>query len=193
MVNIRPASTAQAMRTCSAHRSPPRPQPNSRPVPTRHADGCMRAQRLLGSSSIGERLMARRKRSSSSNRRPQAALAPKLIGVGVLLAIVPLVLGNSPLAAGLRPLAPLGWLLLAVGCALLWWQIKEQRAKAPAVSAPDLTTPAKPFHRASVARPPVLLSAGREANMARISRPTRTHETRGVGRPEERVVDAAAR
>ena len=100
-------------------------------------------------------LMARRKRSSSSNRRPQAALAPKLIGVGLLLAIIPLVLGNSPLAAGLRPLAPFGWLLLAVGCALLWWQIKQQRAKAPAVAAPDLATPPKPFHHAAVARPPV--------------------------------------
>ena len=99
--------------------------------------------------------MARRKRSSSNNRRPQAALAPKLIGVGLLLAIVPLVLGKSPLAAGLRPLAPFGWLLLAVGCALLWWQIKEQRAKAPVVSAPDLAAPPKPFHRAAVARPPV--------------------------------------
>ena len=98
--------------------------------------------------------MARRKRSSSSNRRPQAALAPKLIGVGLLLAIVPLVLGKSPLAAGLRPLAPFGWLLLAVGCALLWWQIKEQRAKAPAVPAPDLATPPKPFHRAAITGPP---------------------------------------
>lgn len=59
--------------------------------------------------------MARRKKSSSSNRRPQPALASKLIVIGLLLAIVPLFFAKSPLAAGLRPLAPLGWLLFAVG------------------------------------------------------------------------------
>ena len=103
--------------------------------------------------------MARRERSSPSNRRPQATLAPKLIGVGLFLAIVPLVLGKSPLAAGLRVLAPLGWLSLVVGCALLWWQIKNLRANVPAVFAPDLAAPPRPFHRIPVVRPPVARAA----------------------------------
>ena len=119
----------------------------------------MRTQCLLGSLLIGERLMARREISSPSNRRPQATLAPKLIGVGLFLAIVPHVLGKSPLAAGLRVLAPLGWLSLVVGCALLWWQIKNLRANVPAVFAPDLAAPPRPFHRIPVVRPAVARAA----------------------------------
>lgn len=99
--------------------------------------------------------MARRKKSSSSNRRPQPALASKLIVIGLLLAIVPLFFAKSPLAAGLRPLAPLGWLLFAVGCALLWWQIKRQRASALVVAPADRAAVPKPFQRASVANAPV--------------------------------------
>lgn len=52
--------------------------------------------------------MAKKSRSNASKRPAQEALAPKLIGAGLLLAIVPLFLGTSPLGAGLRTLAPLG-------------------------------------------------------------------------------------
>ena len=134
----------------------------------------MRTQCLLGSLLIGERLMARRERSSPSNRRPQATLAPKLIGVGLFLAIVPLVLGKSPLAAGLRVLAPLGWLMLSVGCALLWLQIKKLRANMPAVFAPDLAAPPRPLHRAPAARAPVDRTATGYARQPEEAKPKRS-------------------
>ena len=67
-----------------------------------------------------------RRRRSEGNRRPSAAIAPTLIGAGLLLAIVPMFL-DTALAAGLRPLAPFGWLALVVGCGLLWWEINRTK------------------------------------------------------------------
>jgi restriction system protein len=45
-------------------------------------------------------------------------------------------LGKSALAAGLKPLAPFGWLALVVGCGLLWWEMNHAKAKSFRQSEP---------------------------------------------------------
>ena len=100
--------------------------------------------------------MAKKNRSNASKRRAQEALAPKLIGAGLLLAIVPLFLCASPIGLGLRSLQPVGWLLLLVGCGLLWWQSHRQRAAAPvAPDASSVRQSPRPFARTSDALPQV--------------------------------------
>ena len=99
--------------------------------------------------------MTRRRRSGSGKGRKQDDLAPKLIGVGLLMAIVPLFLGKSAIGVGLRPLAPLGWLLLAVGCALMWWQFRKRGEKVSAVPLPTAPTLPAPYRRSSNVPPPV--------------------------------------
>jgi restriction system protein len=44
-------------------------------------------------------------------------------------------LGGSPVGLALGPLAPFGWLALAVGCGLLWWQLRGQPAAAKSATA----------------------------------------------------------
>ena len=98
--------------------------------------------------------MAKKNRSNASKRRAHEALAPKLIGAGLLLAIVPLFLRASPIGVGLRSLQPVGWLLLLVGCGLLWWQSHRQRAAAPvAPDASSVRQSPRPFTRTSDAPP----------------------------------------
>jgi restriction system protein len=75
--------------------------------------------------------MARR----TGRQRRRSDLAPKLIGIGLLLGMVPMFLGGSPVGLALGPLAPFGWLALAVGCGLLWWQLRGQPAAAKSATA----------------------------------------------------------
>lgn len=70
--------------------------------------------------------MARR----TGQRRSRSDLAAKLIGIGLMLGMAPMLLGSSPVGAALRPLAPFGWLAFAVGCGMLWWQLRGQPATA---------------------------------------------------------------
>lgn len=94
--------------------------------------------------------MARRGRLESRKRRKQSELAPKLIGAGLLLAVLPLFLSKSPVGAALRPMAPFGWLLLAIGCGLLWWQVRGRRAQSPEFVQPPrpAETATTPYRRA---------------------------------------------
>ena len=94
-----------------------------------------------------------RNRKTSADRRRERTLAPKLIGVGVLLGVVPLLFSHTLLAAGLRPLAPIGLLLLATGCALLWWQFKQQRQGTSVVVSFEKPTASKRSPLAAVPRP----------------------------------------
>ena len=75
--------------------------------------------------------------------------------MGLLLAIIPLFFGKSPIAAGLRVLAPFGWFMLVTGCALLWWQLSSRRTRTGQVSRPTPMSPPAPFRRSSSAPPPV--------------------------------------
>lgn len=98
--------------------------------------------------------MVRKRKSNGTKLRAREALAPKLIGAGLVLSVVPLFLGTSPAAAGLRPLAPLGWLMFALGCGLLWWQIRRQAASLPVVSTAGASLqPKRPLMRTSDAQP----------------------------------------
>ncbi|MCO5123591.1 MAG: restriction endonuclease [Rhizobacter sp.] len=99
--------------------------------------------------------MARRGRSEASKRRNLNELAPKLIGLGLLLGIVPLFLGKSPFGAALRPMVTFGWLLFAAGCGLLWWQVRGRQPKAAAVVRPEKNVHPRPFRRPEEALPPV--------------------------------------
>lgn len=74
--------------------------------------------------------MARRGRSRAEKRRKQEEIAPTLIGVGLLLGLLPLFLGGSPIDAALRSLAPFGWFAFVIGCAGLWWQIRGRPSKS---------------------------------------------------------------
>lgn len=100
--------------------------------------------------------MARRSRPSKGRGRKPQAIASQLIGVGLLLGIVPMFLGMATFGVALRPFMPLGLILLAAGCALLWWQVRQRVGARPAV-APAATsqTPPAPFRRSSSAPPPV--------------------------------------
>jgi restriction system protein len=99
--------------------------------------------------------MARRGRVQERKRRKQKALAPNLIGAGLLLGVVPLFLGKSPVGAALRPMAPFGWVLFVTGCALLWWQIRGKPSRSIDVLEPKLDALPKPFRRPFDAHPPV--------------------------------------
>lgn len=61
-------------------------------------------------------------------------LGAKLIGFGLLLDLLPRLLGHSPVGAALQPFAPIGWLAIAAGCATLWWQLRGRRAAAEAAT-----------------------------------------------------------
>ena len=99
--------------------------------------------------------MARRRKPESRKGTKTGEIAGKLIAVGLLLAIIPLFFGKSPIAAGLRVLAPFGWFMLVTGCALLWWQLSSWRTKNIRASRPTPTSPPAPFRRSSSAPPPV--------------------------------------
>ncbi|MDE2296834.1 MAG: restriction endonuclease [Burkholderiales bacterium] len=99
--------------------------------------------------------LARRSRSSKGRGRKPQAIASQLIGVGLLLGLVPLFLGKSTFGAALRPFMPLGLVLLAAGCALLWWQLRQRAKKRPTIAAATADVPPATFRRSSHVPPPV--------------------------------------
>lgn len=88
--------------------------------------------------------MARRTR----RQRNRSDLAAKLIGIGFLLGMTPVLLGKSPIGAALRPWAPFGWVAFALGLGILCWQLRGRSAahSAPAATARNEAEP-KPVHR----------------------------------------------
>lgn len=91
--------------------------------------------------------MSRRTR----DQRRRNDLAARLIGFGLLLGLLPWLLGHSPVGAALQPFAPIGWLAIAAGCAMLW-QLREQpgtaRSAAVAPARADVKVAPKLVHRA---------------------------------------------
>lgn len=98
--------------------------------------------------------MARRGRTGAGKRRKHEEIAQRLIGGGLLLGLIPLFLGTSPIGAAFRPLVPLGWLLFVVGCGLIWWRARASRLTSaePRLAA---RTPAEASRRTSDAAGPV--------------------------------------
>jgi hypothetical protein len=84
--------------------------------------------------------MARR----TGRRRNRTDIAAKLIGIGLVLGLIPLLLGKSTLAAGFRPLAPFGWLAFAVGCGMLWWQLRQRPATVQSATVEPARAEVKP-------------------------------------------------
>lgn len=99
--------------------------------------------------------MARRGRFETRKRRNQTEIAWKLIGIGLLLGIVPLLLSKSPLGAAFRAFAPFGWLLFAIGCGALWWQVRSKQSKSAEPPRPESDAPPRPFRRPRDEAPPV--------------------------------------
>lgn len=121
--------------------------------------------------------MARRERSESSKQRKRKELAPKLIGLGLLLGLAPWFLAKSPIGAALKPMAPFGWFFLVIGCVLLWWQNRAQPFKPAAAPAWASETPPKPQREPSWATEPVPSPYRNVEEMPVITRPR-------SGRPE---------
>lgn len=82
------------------------------------------------------------RRNGRGRRSKLDDLGARLIAVGLLLALLPMFLGHSPIGSGLKPLAPFGWLAFAVGCGLLGWQLRTRSASAEA--APLKAVPVNP-------------------------------------------------
>ena len=125
--------------------------------------------------------MARRGRSEARKRRNQADIAPKLIGLGLVLGLLPLFLGNSPFGAALRPVAPLGWLILAVGFGLLWWRVRSNLPRPGDPPRPDADTSPKPFRHPPYEPTPVDRTA---TELARMTFPTKPRSTAPESVPE---------
>lgn len=96
--------------------------------------------------------MARRTRSAAGSRDKLNDLALRLIGAGLLLGLLPLLLGKSAVFAAFRPMMPLGWLLFAVGLGILIFgrarhtpriappMAPPSQARKSAHSTPDMST-----------------------------------------------------
>jgi restriction system protein len=125
--------------------------------------------------------MARRGRSEARKRRNQADIAAKLIGLGLVLGIVPLFLGKSPFGAALSPLAPFGWLIFAVGCGLLWWQVRRNQSQPTNPPRPEGDRPPSPFRPPRYEPPPVDRTS---TELARMVPPTRSQGAAPVPVPQ---------
>lgn len=95
--------------------------------------------------------MARRTRSTAGARSKLTDLAAKLIGAGLLVAMLPLMLGKSAVLAPFRSMAPLGWSLFIVGLGLLIVQRarSKQLPASPGTSPPQARKPVRPGPDAS--------------------------------------------
>lgn len=71
--------------------------------------------------------MASRRRSGQRKAQRRLGAAIQIVGVGAGLSVLPWVMSSSPLGPALRPLSYVGGCLLAVGIALLWWQLRRGR------------------------------------------------------------------
>lgn len=60
------------------------------------------------------------RQSRKRSRRRQGA-AFQLLFVGLVFALLPLFLAQSPIGLALKPIAPVGWLLVFIGTALAWF------------------------------------------------------------------------
>ncbi|WP_162247067.1 restriction endonuclease [Rhizobacter sp. Root404] len=80
-------------------------------------------------------------------------------------------LGKSPFGVALRPMAPFGWLIFAVGCGLLWWQIRNNQSKRsdPVLTERDPTP--EQFRSPRYEAPPVDRTATEFARMMTPSKP----------------------
>lgn len=77
--------------------------------------------------------MARSSKRTARGAQKQQAAAFKLAGLGLVMVLLPYFLGRSTLAVMLRPLAPLGWLLLVAGVGM--FVVMRRSAKSlPSVS-----------------------------------------------------------
>jgi restriction system protein len=83
--------------------------------------------------------MARRTRSTAGSRDKLNDLALKLMGAGLLLGLLPLLLGKSAVLAAFKPMMPLGWLLFAVGLGILIFR----RARSMPQTAPPTARPSQ--------------------------------------------------
>jgi restriction system protein len=80
--------------------------------------------------------MTRRTRSAAGSRNKLSELALKLMGAGLLLGLLPLLLGKSAILAAFRPMMPFGWLLFAVGLGILTFRRTRSTPQTASPTAP---------------------------------------------------------
>ena len=68
-----------------------------------------------------------------ARRRNRKDIAATLIGFGLVLALAPMFFGSSPIGAAFKPWAPYGWLAFALGCGMVWWQLRARSSAAKPV------------------------------------------------------------
>lgn len=78
-------------------------------------------------------------------------------------------------------MAPFGWLLFAIGCGLLWRQVKNDRSKATDPLLPEKDSPPPPFRRSRHEPPPVDRTA---TETDRLTTPTATRSATPVSVPK---------
>jgi len=79
--------------------------------------------------------VARQSKKHLRAARRQDDAAIKLIAAGLVLAVVPLFLSNSPMGKGLAALTPIGLLMLAAGALLMWLARRNTRTDTEQTSA----------------------------------------------------------
>lgn len=103
--------------------------------------------------------MARRANKAERKQQNLKETAIKLLIFGTALALGPLFLGSGHLANLFKPFAPVGFLLLAAGGAMLWWAGRSAQPQAVASpSAPSRSakpTPVAPPAPAAATEPPL--------------------------------------
>jgi Restriction endonuclease len=97
-----------------------------------------------------------KKESRALRRRQEAAF--RMLALGLLFVLLPLFIGKSPIVAGLKILAPIGWLFLLIGGGLAWLvHDRSPRTPIPAGLRAPLLKPAARFS-AITASPPDLVA-----------------------------------
>ncbi len=95
--------------------------------------------------------MARRSRREARAARREQEAAIKLMAGGAAFVIGPWLASQTIVGKALLSLTWLGWLMLAIGAVMLWWQRRERRAGMP---APARQAPARATETGRPAAPP---------------------------------------
>src|SRR6187402_1297202 len=95
------------------------------------------------------------KRTGRASRRKQDG-AVKILAGGMVLTLVPLVMGNTPFGKGLGVLVPLGLFMLTAGVFLMWLNHQKSKSAGEGPAFMDVTEPLPRKARTTPRRDPVL-------------------------------------
>lgn len=96
----------------------------------------------------------RSKRNSRAIRRKEES-AIKLMALGLGIALVPLLLGDSSFGKAFAPVMPLGLLMLAAGVLVMWLGRRSAQSDVPRMSSKAPTTSQRPTRPVGTPPPPL--------------------------------------